>query len=161
MYFQEPNHDMHWSSQRGMRALLQRQLEFDNLWESTHFYTLPLSALVVMTSSGVFLISDYVDCDGHSPYGQAALSGLYTFALFVYMWIYAANLLTVSKELERRISWSLEVKQRRRRRVSFWLAIVACGQYLAAVAFGLSAFRTFRAPLGLLGLAPIVAALTM
>lgn len=142
-----------------MRALLQRQLEFENVWEFTHFYTLPCSVCVVIVSSGVFLISDYVDCDGNSPYGQAALSGLYTFALFVYLWISAANLLTASKDLDRRSPWSLKTKHRRRQRVSFWLAIVACGQYLAAITFGLSAYRTFRAPLGLLGLVPIAAVL--
>lgn len=143
-----------------MRALLQQQLEFDNLWETTHFYTLPCSAVVVILSSVVFLISDHVDCDGTSPYGQAALSSLYAFALFIYMWIYAGNLLTATRELHRSNPWSMRGKQRRTHRISFWFATVACGQYLVAMAFALSAYRTWKAPLGLLGLVPIVAMLT-
>lgn len=92
-------------------------------------------------------MSDYVNCDGRSPYSQAWLSGMYAMLLCMNSYLYAHHLREVGKELDGPNALGPQARQTRRRRIPVMLSALAVGQYIAAVASGLAAYRTSRAPL--------------
>lgn len=138
---------------------IEQQAKFDKLWDTIYLSTLLCGMAVMLTGFSVYFLSDFKDCDGRSPYGQASLSALYTFALCAHLWIYANHLLSAIRDFEVPGSLNPQARQRRGRRIPVLLVIVASGQFYAATAFALSAYRTFVAPWGLLALVPIAAAL--
>lgn len=92
-------------------------------------------------------MSDYVNCDGYSPYSQALLSGMYAMLLCMNSYLYAQHLRDAGKELDSPNTLSPQARQTRRQRIPVMLCALAAGQYIAAVASGLAAYRTSRAPL--------------
>lgn len=92
-------------------------------------------------------MSDYVDCDGNSPYSQALLSGLYAMLLCMNGYLYAHHLREAGLELDSSTTLSPITRHTRRQRIPILLSGLALGQYLAAVTTGLAAYRTSRAPL--------------
>jgi hypothetical protein len=120
---------------------------FDKLWHLTQVPVLLSCVLLVTGSSIAYFMSDYVDCDGNSPYSQALLSGMYAMLLCMNSYLYAHHLREAGKELEGSNTHSPQARQTRRQRIPIMLSGLAVGQYLAAVANGLAAYRTSRAPL--------------
>lgn len=120
---------------------------FDKLWHLTQIPALLSCVLVAIGSSSAYFMSDYVNCDGRSPYSQAFLSGLYAMLLSMNAYLYAHHLREAGKELDSSNNLSPQTRQTRRQRVPVMLVALAAGQYLAAVAMGLAAYRTSRAQL--------------
>jgi hypothetical protein len=120
---------------------------FDELWHLTQVPALLFCVLLVIGSSIAYFMSDYVNCDGNSPYSQALLSGIYAMLLCMNAYLYAHHLREAGKELDGSNTLSPQARQTRRQRIPIWLSGLAVGQYLAAVANGLAAYRTSRAPL--------------
>lgn len=120
---------------------------FDKLWHLTQVPALLSCGLVVAGSSCAYFMSDYVNCDGRSPYSQAFMSGMYAMLLSMNAYLYAHHLREAGKELSGLDTLSPQVRQTRRQRIPVMLVALATGQYLAAVATGLAAYRTSRAPL--------------
>lgn len=122
---------------------------FDKLWVLTQALALLCCFLVAVGGGCAYFTSDLVNCDGNSPYSQALFSGLQATLLCINGWLYAYHLRRAGKDLNSPDTLSLQARRRRRQRIPLLLAFVAVGQYLAAVAVGLVAHRTSRAPLGL------------
>lgn len=120
---------------------------FDKLWHLTQVPALLSCFLIVISSGCAYFMSDDVNCDGNSPYSQALLSGMYAMLLCMNAYLYAHHLRDAGKELDGSNTLSPQAKQTRRRRIPVFLSGLAAGQYLAAVANGLAAYRTSRAPL--------------
>jgi len=120
---------------------------FDKLWHLTQVPALLSCVLLVIGSSIAYFMSDYVNCDGNSPYSQALLSGMYAMLLCMNAYLYAHHLREAGKELDGSNTLSPQARHTRRQRIPIWLSGLAAGQYLAAVANGLAAYRTSRAPL--------------
>lgn len=120
---------------------------FDKLWHMTQVPAVVSCLLVVIGSSCAYFMSEYVNCDGNSPYSQAFLSGLYAMLLCMNSYLYAHHLREAGKELDSSNTLSPQARQTRRRRIPVMLSGLAAGQYIAAVASGLIAYRTSRAPL--------------
>jgi hypothetical protein len=133
---------------------------FDKLWVLTHVPALFSCCLVVIGSSGAYFMSDYVNCDGNNPYSQALLSGMYAMLLCMNACLYAHHLREAGKELDGSNTLSPQARLTRRRRMPVLLLALAAGQYLAALASGLVAYRTSRAPLGV-GFVGVVAFIGM
>lgn len=124
-----------------------RSSTFDKLWHLTQTPALLSCFLVVIGSSCAYFMSDYVNCDGRSPYSQAFLSGLYAMLLSMNAYLCAHHLREAGKELDSSSTLSSQARQTRRQRIPILLSGLALGQYLAAVTAGLAAYRTSRAPL--------------
>ena len=120
---------------------------FDKLWHMTQVPAVMSCLLVVIGSSCAYFMSEYVNCDGNSPYSQAFLSGLYAMLLCMNSYLYAHHLREAGKELDGPNNLSPQAKQTRRQRIPVMLSGLAAGQYIAAIASGLVAYRTSRAPL--------------
>lgn len=120
---------------------------FDKLWHLTQVPALLSCFLVVIGSSCAYFMSEYVNCDGNSPYSQSLLSGMYAILLCMNSYLYAHHLREAGRELDSSNTLSPQAKQTRRQRIPVMLSGLAAGQYLAAVATGLAAYRTSRAPL--------------
>jgi hypothetical protein len=120
---------------------------FDKLWHLTQVPAMISCFLVVIGSSRAYFMSEYVNCDGNSPYSQAFLSGLYAMLLCMNSYLYAHHLREAGKELDSSNTLSPQARQTRRQRIPAMLSGLAAGQYLAAVATGLATYRTSRAPL--------------
>lgn len=119
----------------------------DKLWHLTQVPALLSCILLVIGSSCAYFMSDYVNCDGYSPYSQALLSGMYAMLLCMNSYLYAHHLRDAGKELDSPSALSPQTRQTRRQRIPVMLSALAAGQYIAAVASGLAAYRTSRAPL--------------
>lgn len=119
----------------------------DKLWHLSQVPALLSCILVVISSGYAYFMSDYVNCDGESPYSQAYLSGMYAMLLCVNSYLHAHHLRDAGKELDRSNTLSPQARQTRRHRIPVMLSALAVGQYIAVVASGLSAYRTSRAPL--------------
>lgn len=121
---------------------------FDKLWVSTQVSAFVCSLAIILGGGGMYFTTDLVNCDGHSPYSQALVSGLYAMVLGMYAWLSAWMLRRTDQKLNVQNSLSLAARQRRRQRIPIFLAFAASGQYVAALIHGLVAYRTSRAPLG-------------
>jgi hypothetical protein len=121
---------------------------FDKLWVSTKASALLCSLVVIFGGGGMYFTSDYVNCDNNSPYARALISGLYAMVLCTYAWICAYRLRKSEQALNAPNSLSLEAKHRRRQRIPAFMASTAAAQYLAALTYGLIAYRTSGGPLG-------------
>jgi hypothetical protein len=119
----------------------------DRLWHLSQVPALLSCILVVISSGCAYFMSDYVNCDGRSPYSQAWLSGMYAMLLCMNSYLYAHHLREAGKELDGPNALGPQARQTRRRRIPVMLSALAVGQYIAAVASGLAAYRTSRAPL--------------
>ncbi|GAB7336253.1 hypothetical protein MBLNU13_g09012t1 [Cladosporium sp. NU13] len=119
----------------------------DKLWHLTQVPALLSCVLLVIGSSCAYFMSDYVNCDGYNPYSQALMSGMYAMLLCMNSYLYAHHLREAGKELDSPNTLSPQARQTRRRRIPVLLSALAVGQYIAAVASGLAAHRTSRAPL--------------
>ena len=119
----------------------------DRLWHLTQVPALFFSFLVIISSSFAYFTSEAMNCDGNSPYSQALLSGVYALLLCLNSYLYGHRLREAGKELDSSNTLSPQARQTRRQRLPVLLAGLAGGQYLAAVAVGLAAYRTSRAPL--------------
>jgi hypothetical protein len=132
----------------------------DKLWHLTQVPALLSCILLVVGSSCAYFMSDYVNCDGYSPYSQALLSGMYAMLLCMNSYLYAHHLRDAGKELDSPNTLSPQARQTRRQRIPVMLCALAAGQYIAAVASGLAAYRTSRAPLNV-GFVSVAASIGM
>ena len=128
-------------------ARFQHSSTSDKLWHSTQVPAVFSSLLVIFSSSYAYFTSEATNCDGNSPYSQALLSGVYALLLCLNSYLYTHRLREAGEELDSSNTLSPQTRQTRRRRIPVLLAGLAGGQYLAAVAVGLAAYRTLRAPL--------------
>ena len=119
----------------------------DKIWHLTQVPALFSSIVLVIGSSSAYFMSDDVNCDGKSPYSRALLSGMYAMLLCMNSYLYAHQLREAGKELDSPNAFSPPARHLRRKRIPIMLSVLAAGQYLAAVATGLAAYRTSRAPL--------------
>lgn len=137
-----------------------KQSKFDNLWHGMHICAMACSVLVILSSACLYFTSDVHDCDNYSPYSRALLSGLAALGLSAYAYLCAYQSRETSRTLDGSISWSSQARQRRRQRIPIFFVITVAGQCLAALALGMAAYRTSRAPLGL-GIVNVLAAVGM
>jgi hypothetical protein len=121
---------------------------FDKLWFSTKASAFLCSLVVIFGGGGMYFTSDYVNCDNNSPYSRALISGIYAMVLCMYAWLSAYMLRKSEQALNAPNTLSLEARHRRRQRIPDFMASTAAAQYLAALAYGLAAYRTSRGPLG-------------
>lgn len=119
----------------------------DKIWHLTQVPALVSCIVVVIAGGCAYFTSDYVDCDGYSPYSRAFLSGMYAMLLCMNSYLYAHHLRDAGKELDSPNILSPRARQTRRKRIPILLSVIAVGQYIAAVVSGLAAYRTSRAPL--------------
>jgi lysozyme family protein len=120
---------------------------FEKLWVSTQASALFCSFVLIIGGGGMYFTSDYVNCDNNSPYSRALMSGMYAMLLCMYAWLCAYRLRKTEQALNAPNTLSLEAKYRRRQRIPAFMASTAAAQYLAALTYGLTAYRTSRGPL--------------
>ena len=88
----------------------------DKLWHLTQVPALLYCILLVICSSCAYFMSDYVNCDGYSPYSQALLSGMYAMLLCMNSYLYAHHLRDDGKELDSPNALSPQTRRTRRQR---------------------------------------------